>query len=179
MYTFLVAMPIFFIGIMVWAKRYYRLRGRKPIWLNVAAQSAMLAFFATILIAQGIGYQLVPTVVITKPPVRLAAIADSKSASGIFIIGSGSVADGLEYDFYVVDEDGTLRHGGVYADDRVHIKEDPTLKHAGYLTVTTAEADSKSPFLPWSIMTDQRKTVIRQVFRVPVGTVATYFDMKR
>ena len=120
----------------------------------------------------------VPMKNVVVGPVELVAMRSSDGASGTFVWGSGSFGNQTTYNFLQRKEDGSMVPGSVPADDRVHLIEDPELKDTGFWRTTFVTADTTSPLYNWAIFTRDRAYILRQEFRVPVGTVVQQFSIE-
>lgn len=125
-----------------------------------------------------IGGCFVPKHDVVYGPGTLVAMRSSDGVTGTFIWGSGSISSQTTYNFLQKMDDGSMVPGSVPADRLVHLIEDPDLKNVGYWRTTKREADPASPFYQWSIGAHDGDRVIRQEFRVPVGTVVQQFSIK-
>lgn len=121
---------------------------------------------------------LVPSTDVVYGPVRLVAMRSSESISGTFIWGSGSIGSHTSYNFMRRMEDGSMVPGSVPADGLVRLIEDPELHNTGFWTTTISEADKTSPLYHWAVGLNDKRQVLRQEFRVPVGTVIQQFNIK-
>ena len=111
-------------------------------------------------------------------PAKLVAMRSSDGISGTFVWGSGSIGNRTTYNFLQRMEDGSMVPGSVPADDRVHLIEDPELKDTGFWRTTFVTADTTSPLYNWATFTRDRAYILRQEFRVPVGTVVQQFSIE-
>lgn len=111
-------------------------------------------------------------------PAELVAMRNTDGISGTFIFGSGGFRNTTNYNFMMKTSDGSMVPGSVTADGYVHITEDPSLKNTGQWTTTYSECDPKSPLWNWTIGKSDMKRLLRQDFRVPVGTVVQQFKVQ-
>lgn len=126
-----------------------------------------------------IGHYLVPVADVVYGPAPLVAMRSSDGTSGTFVWGSGSVGSTVNYNFLQKMDDGSLAPRSVPADYLVRLIEDPELSNIGYWRTTIREADKMSLLYNWSLNANEgRRTVIRQEFRVPVGTIVQGFSIK-
>ena len=119
----------------------------------------------------------VPMKDVTVAPARLATMRSADGVNGAFVWGSGSAGQQLVYHFYIRNSDGSLTPGKVVADSNVCIIEDATLGREGFWTTTWRIVDSSSALSRWALSADLRNSVVRQEFRVPVGTVVQSFKV--
>lgn len=129
-------------------------------------------------IAGIVGFYLVPMKNEVFGPYELAALRSSDGASGTFIWGSGSIGNQLIYNFMMRLEDGSMVPGSVPADGPVFLIEDPGLTDTGFWRTTFVVADETSPLHNWAIATRELTYILREEFRVPVGTVVQQFNIK-
>jgi hypothetical protein len=121
---------------------------------------------------------MVPMKDVVYGPAKLVAMRSSDGISGTFVWGSGSIGNRTTYNFLQRMEDGSMVPGSVPADGLVHLFEDPELKNTGFWSTTMREADKTSSLYPWALATRDRTRILRQEFRVPVGTVVQQFNIK-
>ncbi len=134
--------------------------------------------FVGFVVALAVIGEMVPMREVVYGPGTLVAMRSSDGISGTFVWGSGSVNNSISYHFLQKLNDGSMKPGSVYADDIVRLIEDPELKNIGYWRTTKIEADPTSSLYNWGLGTGLRTRVIRQEFRVPVGTVVQQFSIK-
>lgn len=121
---------------------------------------------------------LVPMKDTVLGPGTLVSMRSSDGLSGTFIWGSGSINSTVTYNFMQRMDDGSLAPRSVYADDLVRLIEDPELKDVGYWRTTMRACDEDSALFKWGIFTKERERIVRQEFRVPVGTVIQQFKVQ-
>ena len=111
-------------------------------------------------------------------PATLVAMRTADGVSGSFVWGSGSINSRVTYNFLYRNKDGSLTPGQVIADSSVHIIEDASLQGVGCWSSTYTEADTTKAIANWGLGIHDEDQVIRQEFRVPVGTVVQSFSVK-
>lgn len=121
---------------------------------------------------------LVPTRDVVYGPGKLVAMQSSEGVTGTFVWGFGNIGNRTSYNFMQRMEDGSMVPASVPADGLVHLIEDPELKNVGFWSTTMREADPTSRLYDWAIGASNRTTIVRQEFRVPVGTVVQQFSIK-
>ncbi len=99
-------------------------------------------------------------------------------ATGTFVWGTGGISGETSYNFMIVQPDGSITPRSVPADSRVAIIEDESLHGVGYWRTTQRELDPNSPLYNWGTGHRFRENVVRQEFRVPVGTVVQTFKVQ-
>jgi hypothetical protein len=109
---------------------------------------------------------------------KLVAMRSTDCISGAFIWGSGNIASQTSYNFLQRLDDGSMVPRSVPADGLVRLIEDPELQNTGFWSTTWREVDMTSPLYSWSLGTRESQRVVRQEFRVPVGTVVQQFSVK-
>ncbi len=119
-----------------------------------------------------------PMRVVVSHPETLVAMRSSDGVAGTFLWGSGTIKNQVNYNFMLRMKDGSMAPHTVPADKAVRLIEDPELKNVGYWRTTTREPDTSSELYKWSIFSSDRTRIIRQEFRVPVGTVVQQFNIK-
>lgn len=120
----------------------------------------------------------VPRVEVKSDPITLVSLRNQDGVSGSFIFGSGSINTSYNYSFLMKQKDGSMVPGSVSSLELVHFIEDPALKNIGYWQTTFFVSDSSHWLYNWSILHSDRTRVIRQEFRVPVGSVIQQFNIK-
>lgn len=68
--------------------------------------------------------------------------------------------------------------GSVYANEVVRLIEDPELKNVGFWQTTTRKPDPSHWLYNWTIFHSDKNRVVRQEFRVPVGSVIQQFNIR-
>lgn len=121
--------------------------------------------------------EFVPEREVVYGPATLVSMRSSDGLSGTFIWGSGSVGNRTTYNFMMKLEDDSLTPGSVDANSLVRIKEDSTLTNVGYWTQTRLEPDTTSEVYKWALVVGSGR-IIREEFRVPVGTVVQTFKVQ-
>lgn len=104
-------------------------------------------------------------------PRSLMAMRGSDGVSGIFVWGSGSIESGANYNFQLRMEDGSMALRSLPANDIVRFIEDAALQDTGSWSTTVSEVDKTSSLYVWAMDNGSRNRIVRQEFRVPVGTV--------
>jgi hypothetical protein len=115
---------------------------------------------------------------VTMAPVTLVAMRGSEGFDGTFLLGTGSFQTSRNYVFYIKNKDGSLTPGELVASYLIHIVEDSELKDTGYWATTISrKVPGTDPWLKDWTFYDTRQYVVREEFRVPVGTVAERFGV--
>lgn len=143
--------------------------------LLAALLSGLISLLVGTLVAAMIA-AFVPTVDVEASQ-KLVAMRSSDSVSGTFIRGTGTI-NGTSYDFMLKLDDGSMALGSVPANSVVRIIEDGSLNGNGYLITTIRKSDSNSMLYGWALFSDVKNIVVRQEFRVPVGTVVQNFKVE-
>jgi hypothetical protein len=115
---------------------------------------------------------------VASKPVELVAMRSADSLNGAFIWGTGGFSVDQAYHFYKKESDGSMVPVRMWASNKVHIIEDAALQNTGTWTTVTEEVDPSSHFFAWALTPDDRTRVVREEFRVPVGTVRHTFEIK-
>ncbi len=131
-----------------------------------------------LLVAGAIIAEIVPLKDVVYGPNTLVSMRSSDGISGTFILGSGSINSSPRYNFLLRMNDGSMAPDSVRANGLVRLIEDPSLQNTGFWSTTWREADKASPLYDWAIGTSDRSRIVRQEFRVPVGTVVQQFSVK-
>ena len=137
----------------------------------------MIGAFVGTALAMAVGVVL-PTPVVVNEAVKLLAMRSSDGLSGTFVWGSGSIGNKTSYNFLQAMDDGSMVPGSVEADGLVHLIEDPQLQNVGFWRTTIRQVDPNAALKSWAIGTDSMKKIVRQEFRVPVGTVLQQFNVR-
>lgn len=125
-----------------------------------------------------IGSVLLPMRDVVYGPAPLVSMRSSDGINGSFIWGTGSVNSQLTYHFLQRKEDGSMSPRSVPATEEVHLIEDAELSNTGFWSTTMREPDKSHWLFNWSLATRDRIRVVRQEFRVPVGTVVQQFNIR-
>lgn len=115
---------------------------------------------------------------VASKPVELVAMRSADNLNGAFIWGTGGLGVDQVYHFYKKESDGSMVPGKMWASNKVHIIEDAGLEHTGTWTTISEEVDPSSRFFAWALTPDDRTRIVREEFRVPVGTVRQIFELK-
>jgi hypothetical protein len=174
MYTIILCAVIGLIIAVIFTKRGDR---EKSDYIFTAIVGPVYGGVAGMIIAGIVICGQVPMKNVVFGPIELVAMRSSDGASGTFVWGSGSISNQTTYNFLQRSEDGSMVPGSVPADGRVHLIEDPDLKDTGFWRTTFVTADTASPLYNWAIATGDRAYILRQEFRVPVGTVVQQFNI--
>lgn len=121
---------------------------------------------------------LLPMRDVVYGPLPLVSMRSSDGINGSFIWGTGSVNSQLTYHFLQRKEDGSMSPRSVRATEAVHLIEDAELSNTGFWSTTMSEPDKSHWLFNWSLATRDRIRVVRQEFRVPVGTVVQQFNIR-
>ena len=111
-------------------------------------------------------------------PATMVSMRTTDGVSGTFVWGSGSIHGATSYNFMIKQQDGSITPRSVAADSLVAIIEDESLKDAGYWRTTFNEPDKDSALYKWGIGHRDYVRIVRQEFRVPVGTVVQTFKVQ-
>lgn len=120
----------------------------------------------------------IPMKEVTDEPVTLVSMRNSDGLSGSFILGTGSIYSSGSYMFMIRTEDGSLAPSSVAASDVVRFVEDPELKNVGYWRTTRRVVDKSHWLYNWTIFASDKNRIIRQEFRIPVGSIVQQFNLK-
>lgn len=152
---------------------FYHLKGKnrtvsKSSFFTIEASCVglLIAFVLAILFNQA-----VPVHDVMSEPVTLVSMPNQSGNSGSFIFGSGSVKSGINYHFLTKKSDGSLVPDSVPGSDLVYIIEDAKLSGVAYWQTTTRQADRSHWLFKWTIFHRDDAHIIRQEFRVPVGSI--------
>ncbi len=133
---------------------------------------AFIGGFVSLVIAKQIRVQ------VTSAPTTLVAMRSADGVSGAFIFGTGGLNNGTSYNFMTRSADGSMVPGSLPANGLVHITEVDSLKTTGEWTTTQMECDRKAALYDWAICIKFDTHLLRQDFRVPVGTVVQQFKVQ-
>lgn len=114
---------------------------------------------------------MLPMKDVVNGPRSIMPMRNSDGVSGIFVWGSGSIESGANYSFQLRMEDGSTALRSLPADGLIRFIEDPALQDSGSWSTTVSEVDKTSSLYVWAMDNGSRNRVVRQEFRVPVGTV--------
>jgi hypothetical protein len=142
------------------------------IVIGAVIGGAVGAFLALIVAAA------TPRAEVVYGPATLVSMRSSDGMSGAFIFGSGSFGSETTYNFMIKKDDGSMTPRSVYANSAVAIIEDPSLTNIGYWTTTMREPNPESFLYNWGLGHKDYQRVVRQEFRVPVGTVVQTFKVQ-
>jgi hypothetical protein len=113
----------------------------------------------------------------------LVAMRNTQGLQGTFVIGTfglsghGELKSTQQYNFLLRVEDGSMVPHSMIADTLVHLVEDESLKDVGYWTTTYYEPNPDSALFNWAMHDASDRSVVRQEFRVPAGTVVQNFEI--
>ncbi|MBS2010672.1 MAG: hypothetical protein JST01_26720 [Cyanobacteria bacterium SZAS TMP-1] len=173
------------MGLLIWEVSLVRAckkaERRVPVGeiLYEGSWGLMIGVFVGFLLAYMVIPFLVPTHSEVRGPATLAAMRSSDGAGSAFVWARGDASLGeTEYHFFVRNADGSFTPGHIAADSRVRIIEQKDLVNVGYWTSVVEVSDLHSPWANWSIGLSHVSSMVRQEFRVPVGTVVQNFSVK-
>lgn len=159
---------------------YFYLKGTKrAIWellfnsVFAGAIGAVVGMFVAMVLSTA-----VPRTHTTNEPVTLVSMRNQDGLTGSFIFGSGSINSSMSYHFLIKQKDGSLVPNSVLSTELVHFIEDPELKNVGYWQTTLRQTDPSHWLYNWTIFHSDRTRVVRQEFRVPVGSVIQQFNIR-
>jgi hypothetical protein len=115
---------------------------------------------------------------------ELVCMRNTQGVGGTFVVGTfgarvrGELHNTQQYNFLLRVEDGSMVPHALTADGLVHIVEDESLKDVGVWTTTYDEPNTDSVFANWMLYDMSTRSVVRQEFRVPVGTVVQNFEIR-
>jgi len=108
----------------------------------------------------------------------LAAVSDSDQLKGSFILGSGSISNQKVYNYYTVNENGSVSPGSISASPDVSILQDSELKDKGFITVYKTGPSARNLYYLKLLGLPPEYTYKRTELRVPVGTVRFLFAVR-
>lgn len=111
-------------------------------------------------------------------PATMVSMRTTDGVAGTFVWGTGGIRGETSYNFMIKQQDGSITPRSVTADSLVAIIEDESLKDAGYWRTTFNEPDKDSALYKWGIGHRDYERIVRQEFRVPVGTVVQTFKVQ-
>ncbi len=119
-----------------------------------------------------------PRTSVVYGPATMVSMRTSDGVTGTFVWGTGGFRGETSYNFMIKQQDGSITPRSVPANSLVAIIEDESLKDVGYWSSTYRELDPKSALYNWGIGHSDYKDLVRQEFRVPVGTVVQTFKVQ-
>lgn len=163
------------VGLFVLYYRRSRYHKANPHMVGQTTFFTALAVVLGNLILLAALFELMPTrtAIVERP---LASMRTSGSVNGSFFLGSGVVGSQVSYHFYLKNADGSLTPHQIAAGPLVRILEDASLRDSGVLEEVYSELDTSSPLSQWTLKKTRRKELLKQVIRVPVGTVLQTFS---
>jgi hypothetical protein len=166
------------IGALVGLRFYFRgTRRTVGEFLYCTLFSASCGLVAGFLLAMFFN-KAVPTQDLIGERITLVSMRNESGISGSFIFGSGSVNSGINYHFLKKQDDNSMVPDSVQASDLVHFIEDATLANVGYWQTTFRQSDSSHWLYKWTLFHKENNRIIRQEFRVPVGSVIQQFKIQ-
>lgn len=121
----------------------------------------------------------VPTHDVVHDPATMVSMRTADGVTGTFVWGTGGIQGQTTYNFMIKQADGSISPRSVPADSYVAIVEDPSLTNVGYWRSTYRGMDRSSPLYNWATGGSTRRyELVRQEFRVPVGTVVQTFKVQ-
>lgn len=175
MYSIYLFAVIGIVHGVIWAYRYNGSHGFERFFR--LAMSTMCGAAAGFLLS-GFLSPAVPTVNVVGEPVTLVSMRNQDGLTGSFIFGSGAINSSMSYNFLMKQKDGSMAPGSVYANEVVRLIEDPELKNVGFWQTTTRKPDPSHWLYNWTIFHSDKNRVVRQEFRVPVGSVIQQFNIR-
>lgn len=139
---------------------------------------AIVGFFIGAVLATLVFPEILPMKIVVSKPIKLVAMRSSDGVSGTFVWGTGSINNSTVYNFMQLLEDGFMVPSSLPANHLVHLIEDSDLQKTGSWTTSKTVADPNSALYRWAMFTGHRTQIVRQEFRVPVGTVVQQFNIK-
>ena len=111
-------------------------------------------------------------------PSTMVSMRTTDGVAGTFVWGTGGISGETSYNFMIKQEDGSITPRSVSASSLVAIIEDDSLTGVGYWRTTFNEPDTASSLYKWGVGLRDYERVVRQEFRVPVGTVVQGFKVR-
>lgn len=174
MYTILLTVGLAFVFGIMNAKKSNR--GLRDYVMNCTF-FPLAAAIISIVVSIGLIPDLIPTKLRTGEPQTLVSMRSADGIGGAFIWGSGNLASEVHYNFMLLNKDGSMTPHSVAASNLVRFIEDPNLKGVGYRTTTFEEPDPASSWNNWAIVPPSKTRIVKEEFRVPVGTVVQQFKI--
>ncbi|MCC7530509.1 MAG: hypothetical protein IT342_18440 [Candidatus Melainabacteria bacterium] len=115
---------------------------------------------------------------VTYGPSTMVSMRTTDGVTGTFVFGTGGIRGETTYNFMIKLQDGSVTPRSVPANSLVAIIEDESLAGVGYWRTTYRESDPGSILYKWGIGHSDSDRVVRQEFRVPVGTVVQTFKVQ-
>ncbi len=168
MYTFMLCPALGLVFAIVYASCGTRTSDR---YVCSAFFGLVVGFLCSVFVAGIVLPVMLPTKDVVYGPRSLIPMRSSDGISGIFVWGSGSIESGAKYNFQLRMEDGSMALRSLPVNDIVRFIEDPALQDTGFWSTTVSEVDKTSPLCAWAIDNGSKNRIVRQEFRVPVGTV--------
>ena len=167
MYTLMLCPAIGLVFAIIFASSGSRSRDR---YIVSALGGLVFGFICSILIGGIVLPSMLPMKNVVYGPRSLVPMRSSDGVSGIFVWGTGS-RSAANYSFQLRMEDGSMALRSLPVNDTVRFIQDPALRDTGFWSTTVSEVDQTSALYAWAIDDGSRNRVVRQEFRVPVGTV--------
>lgn len=168
MYTFMLCPALGLVFAIIFASCGTRSSDR---YVDSAFGGLVVGFLCSIVIGGIVLPAMLPMEDVVYGPRSIMPMRNSDGVSGIFVWGSGSIESGANYNFQLRMEDGSMALRSLPANDIVRFIEDPALQDTGFWSTTVSEVDKTSPLYAWAVDNGSKNRIVRQEFRVPVGTV--------
>jgi len=166
------------VGFLCGIFNHYRNSERRRAGNSFGAGTGTLLGVASGIILGLVVTNVLPMHNVASKPVELVAMRSADSLNGAFILGTGGISGEQAYLFYKKESDGSMVPGKVWGSNKVHIFEDASLEHTGTWTTVKEEVDSSSRLSFLALTISDRTSIVREEFRVPVGTVRQSFEIK-
>jgi len=111
-------------------------------------------------------------------PATMVSMRTTDGVTGTFVWGTGGIHGETSYNFMIKQQDDSITPRTVTADSLVAIIEDDSLHGVGYWRTTFNEPDKNSSLYSWGLGYRDYQRIVRQEFRVPVGTVVQAFKVQ-
>jgi len=119
-----------------------------------------------------------PKIDVVYGPATMVSMRTTDGVAGTFVWGTGGIHGESSYNFMIKQADNSITPRSVTADALVAIIEDESLKGIGYWSTTYREPDPSSALYNWGTGHRKAKELVRQEFKVPVGTVVQTFKVQ-
>ncbi|MBS2010673.1 MAG: hypothetical protein JST01_26725 [Cyanobacteria bacterium SZAS TMP-1] len=115
----------------------------------------------------------VPRVEFRSEPTALVTTGGLVNTNVAVVWASGTFGFSMRYNFYVRNGNGSISPESIDAGPNVQLLEDPELKDGGTWVTVFRDVDRNSPLINWASGLDDRREILGQELRVPVGTLIT------
>lgn len=122
-------------------------------------------------IGGGIVYELAPVEFRLESSRTLVSIRNEKATTDIFVFGSGTIGEGMNYLVRVLHEDGSTTPVSLPDGQNVTITQDPNLKDSGTWKTYRKTVDNTWWLSDFAIASNRPSDVLHEL-QVPPGSIA-------